>query len=178
MAATTFETQSGIAYTDWHSAYSFRRLRDSYTGNCIVIVANEDDFDEYPIGFDVDGNLDTAAILAAIAAESNPGVMRIKKWYNQAYDAAHNPDVEQYITQSTGSLRPKIVIDNEIVTDGLNNIAAQFFTESGAMQTLKANTNWHLRMRKNYGMFMVSSMIQTEALSDTNRGTFAMEVSI
>jgi hypothetical protein len=138
-------------------------------------VADNTETPEYEIEFDAEGELDAAAIAAAITSAGNPGIMRIKRWYNQAYDADDNPDVEQYIHSALAlnAQRPMIVIDDEIVRDSLNNIAVKFFSDGGAtMQSLKQTTNWHLRLRQNYGLFMVSSMIQTETPSDTNRGTF------
>jgi hypothetical protein len=90
------------------AAYSVRKLRTAYTGACIRVRRSSDNT-EQDIGFDISGDLDTAALLTFVGA--NNGF--VSKWYNQgtggaSYDVAN--------TVSTG--QPRIVLSGVVDSKG------------------------------------------------------------
>jgi len=66
-------------YGGAHAAYSLRRLNANYTGSAIRII-RDSDLAEQDIGFDANGNLDTAAALAFCPSQYG----RIKIFYDQS----------------------------------------------------------------------------------------------
>lgn len=83
------------AYGGAHAAYSLRKLNSDYTGYA-VRVSRDGDNAEMNVGFDADGNLDTASIEATFYTGSN---IRIKTWYDQSGNGND-------ITQATVANRP------------------------------------------------------------------------
>ena len=95
IAGDAFQTRAGLASggggstllldlygSDVLAAYSFRKLSSSYTGSCCIRVRETAFNTETDIGFDADGNLDTAALLAHCGYPNASGY--ITKWYDQA----------------------------------------------------------------------------------------------
>lgn len=80
--------------TDVVWAYSFRKLRDAYAGSAVRIREDGGDT-EADIGFDVDGNFDTAAAASHIGA--NNGFITI--WYDQSGNGYN-------VTQPTAANQP------------------------------------------------------------------------
>ena len=62
-------------YANAYVGYSLRKLSSSYTGNAIQVTPDGSTFTD--IGFDADGNLDTASL----PSDSN---LYVNKWYDQA----------------------------------------------------------------------------------------------
>ena len=89
------------AYGGAHAAYSLRKLNSDYTGAAIRVRTTRAGSPEQDIGFDADGNLDTAALLAFTGSVSG----YIKTWYDQSGNGNH-------VTQSTTSAQPKIAYSN------------------------------------------------------------------
>lgn len=84
-------------------AWSTRKIRDAYAGNCIRVRRSSDDA-EADIGFS-GNNLDTAALLAHTGA--NDGF--IVTWYDQSGNTRN-------LTQSTAASQPKIVSSGSVIT--------------------------------------------------------------
>jgi hypothetical protein len=95
-------------------AYSFRRLRTSYSGSAVRIRRSSDNA-EADIGFDANGDFDTAAAAAHIGGGSGFGVT----WYDQS---GNGDDV----TQSTANKQPAYQ------ETGLNSLPTFFFTSAEA----------------------------------------------
>lgn len=74
-AAFLLDTYTGAA-----AAYSVRRLNSAYTGACMRVRRSSDNT-EQDIGFDSNGDLDTAAI-ATFVGSGNTGFVRT--WYDQS----------------------------------------------------------------------------------------------
>lgn len=89
-------------------AYSLRRLLSVYTGPLIRVRRSSDDT-TLDVGFDVNGHLDTAALLAFVGA--NNGF--VTRWYDQSGSGAH-------LEQGTVAAQPSIVTAGALTTlDGL-----------------------------------------------------------
>lgn len=78
-------------------AYSLRRLLSLYTGPLVQVRRSSDDT-TLDIGFDVDGDLDTAALLTFAGA----GNAFVTRWYDQSGSGAH-------LEQGTTTAQPSIV---------------------------------------------------------------------
>jgi hypothetical protein len=86
-------------------AYSLRKLRTAYSGNCIRV--RRTDLTEQNIGFNSSGELDTAALLAFVGT----GVLDngfITTWYDQSGNARN-------VTQATAILQPRIVVSGALI---------------------------------------------------------------
>ena len=92
-------------YSGAAAAYSVRRLNSSYTGPCMRIREINGDT-ETDIGFDSNGNLDTAAI-AAHCGSANGYVVT---WYDQS-GSGNNA------TQSTSTKQPQIYDGTAVITE-------------------------------------------------------------
>ena len=82
-------------YPNASVAFSFRKLRTAYTGNCIRV--QNDSGTNLDIGFDSNGNLDTAAI----STHCGSGDGKIVRWYDQSGSGL-------YAEQSSSSAMPTI----------------------------------------------------------------------
>lgn len=89
-------------------AYSLRRLLSVYTGPLVQVRRSSDDT-TLDIGFDLDGDLDTAALTAFVGA--NNGF--VTRWYDQSGSGAH-------LEQGTTTAQPSIVTAGVVnLLDGL-----------------------------------------------------------
>jgi hypothetical protein len=97
-------------YTGASAAYSVRRLNSSYTGACMR-VREDGGNTETDIGFDSNGDLDTAAIASHCGA--NNGYVRY--WYDQstAGGTGSGNDVEQ----ATAASQPQIYNGTAVITE-------------------------------------------------------------
>jgi hypothetical protein len=92
-------------YSGAAAAYSLRKLREIYFGAAIRVRRSSDNA-EADIGFNVNDELDTIALLAFCGA----GDGFVKTWYDQSgngYDA----------TQTTAANQPQIVNGGSVITD-------------------------------------------------------------
>jgi hypothetical protein len=105
------------------AALGFKKLRAAYTGDCIQ-VRKLDDNTTQDIGFDANGDLDTAAIATFCGA--NTGVISI--WYDQSgngydFNVSNTPQAGTIATNE-----PIIYFDegggHAVTTDAAGNIAA------------------------------------------------------
>lgn len=85
------------AYPGASAAYSVRKLRTAYIGNCIRVRRSSDNT-EQDIGFDSNGNLDESGLTTFVGA--NNGF--VTTWYDQSGNG-HN------LAQSTALNQPQIV---------------------------------------------------------------------
>ena len=92
-------------YTGATGAYSLRKLRAAYTGSAITVRRSSDNTSTN-IGFDVNGNLNTTALLSFVGAGS--GYVTI--WYDQS---GNNNNIENV----TLSQQPEIVVSGSILTN-------------------------------------------------------------
>ena len=84
-------------YTGAAAAYSIRKLRTAYTGNCIRVRRSNDNA-EQDIGFTSLGDLDTATLKTFVGANSG----FVTTWYDQSGDTLN-------LRQSTAANQPNIV---------------------------------------------------------------------
>ncbi len=87
-------------------AYSLRRLRGAYTGPALRVRRSSDNA-EQDIGFDNDGNLNTASLLAFVG--SGDGFVTV--WYDQSGNARDK-------TQTAAASQPRIVVSGTVQTMG------------------------------------------------------------
>ena len=116
------DTYSGAA-----AAYSLRKLRTAYTGNCIRVRRSSDNT-ELNIGF-VSNVLDTAALLTFVGAGSG----FVTTWYDQS-GAARNA------TQTTAVEQPRIV--NAGVLDTLNSKPSIINPNAGVVRRLTTSLSY------------------------------------
>ena len=105
------------------AAYSLRQLRTAYEGPAIK-VRREVDNALLTIGF-VDGNLDTASLLA-FAAGTN-GYVSVDTWYDQSENSPNTRN----LTQVASNKMPQIVVNNVLVVDASGNPAFSSENVSG-----------------------------------------------
>jgi hypothetical protein len=104
------------------AAYSFRKLRSSYTGNSIRVQRSNDNA-ESDIGF-VNNVLDTTALLTFVGVNNG----RISKWYDQSgngNDASNNIFLAQPIIVNAGVL----VTQNGLPSSFYNNYVLDYLTQ-------------------------------------------------
>jgi hypothetical protein len=108
-------------------AYSFRKLRTAYTGNCIRVRRSNDNA-EQDIGFTTQGVLDTASLKTFVGANSG----FVTTWYDQS-----DRPTPRNATQTTAANQPRIVnagvVDREsgdvaLVFDGTNDFLRENFS--------------------------------------------------
>ena len=105
-AAYLLDTYTGAA-----AAYSVRRLNSLYTGACMR-VRRDSDNTEQDIGFDSNGDLDTAAI-ASFVGSGNNGYVR--KWYGQESSGGTGSGLDA--EQATAASQPLIYNGTAVLTD-------------------------------------------------------------
>lgn len=94
------DTYSGAA-----AAYSVRKLRSAYSGNCIRVRRSNDNT-EQNIGFDSNGNLNESALTTFVGG--NDGF--VTTWYDQSGNGNN-------AVQSTAANQPKIVSSGVVEKD-------------------------------------------------------------
>jgi hypothetical protein len=111
------------------AAYSFRKLDNDYTGNCIVV--QRDNGDTSAIGFA--GNfLDTAAMKTFCGEGANDSC-RVRLWYDQSGN-------NRYVRIDTAARMPLIMKDGIVVRIG-GRVAMDFDTLQ--YLTAQLNTDWN-----------------------------------
>lgn len=102
-------------YPDAAAAYSLRKLRSGYNGDAIRVRIDTTGQPTYDIGFDSNGELDTASLLSF--AGSNDAY--VHTWYDQSGGGGND------VTQVAANNQPKIVSNGVIIT--VNNASAVYF---------------------------------------------------
>jgi len=87
------------------AAYSVRRLSSTYEGELIEVRRSSDNTTQ-DIGYDSNGDLDTASLLLFVGA----GDGFVRTWYDQSSNANN-------ATQTTAASQPRIVINGSLVTE-------------------------------------------------------------
>ena len=93
-------------YTGAALAYSLRRIRNAYSGSAIRARRSSDNA-EQNIGFDSQGNLDTAALLSFAGS----GNAFVTTWYDQSGNGKN-------AVQTTAAAQPQIVSSGAVITLG------------------------------------------------------------
>lgn len=100
-------------YPNAASAFSLRKLRTAYSGNCIRV--RRTDFTEQNIGFNSSGQLDTVALLAFVGTGALDNGF-VTTWYDQSSNARN-------ATQATALSQPIIVSAGVIIRTSGNIVA-------------------------------------------------------
>lgn len=116
-AAYLLDTYTGAA-----AAYSVRRLNSLYTGACMR-VRRDSDNTEQDIGFDSNGDLDTAAI-ATFVGSGNTGF--VKTWYDQSQSGGTGSGNDA--DQTTAASQPQIYNGTAVITEN-GKPALQFVSD-------------------------------------------------
>jgi len=139
------DTYSGAA-----AAYSLRKLNTSYTGNAITIRRSSDNASQN-IGFDLNGNLDTASMLSFVGAGN--GFVSI--WYDQS---GNGKNAEQV----TSSLQPRIV--NSGVLDTKNSKPIITFNNNYKL-TIPSSNSYFIPLHNGLQKTFAISSFYTNVLS-------------
>jgi urease alpha subunit len=136
------------------AAYSFRKLDNDYTGNCIVV--QRDNGDTSAIGFA--GNfLDTAA-MKTFCGEGAGDSCRVRLWYDQSGN-------NRYVRSTTASIMPLIMKDGIVVRIG-GRVAMDFDTLQ--YLTAQLNTDWNFLHQSgfsyNFGVSKAGNVADPDAL--------------
>jgi len=123
------------AVTTATGAWSLRKLRAAYTGNCIRVRRSSDNT-EQDIGF-VNNVLDSSSLTTFVGA--NNGF--VVTWYDQS-------GVGRNLTQTTATAQPLIVSSGTIVTEGTKsavsfNGTTQFMNVAATLPTYPLLTTSH-----------------------------------
>ena len=120
-------------YTGATAAYSLRKLRNDYTGDCIT-VRRTTPAGSQNIGFDADGNLDTAAI----ETFCGNGDGFVSTWFDQV--GSNN------VTQVSSASQPKICSAGSVIT--LNGKPALQFDGSNDSLARSGSANLNLNVNE------------------------------
>lgn len=121
-------SQSGVGFTgllddypDAAAAYSVRRLSSTYSG-ALIEVRRSSDNTVQDIGYDSDGDLDTAALLSFVGA----GDGFVRTWYDQSGN-------NKNLTQTTTSNQPILV--NSGTLEQQNTLPAVRFVSNDYLES-------------------------------------------
>jgi len=141
-AQNTLNLVGLTASTPAASAYSLRKLSNSYAGNAIQVRRSNDNATQN-IGFTANGDLDTAALKTFVGA--NDGL--VATWYDQSGNARN-------LTQATTSKQPTIVnagvvyrkgkqpaLFLDVTNDGMLYSGANYLTTNPLSVNLVAGSN-------------------------------------
>jgi hypothetical protein len=149
-------------YPSAAAAYSVRKLRAAYTGSAIRV--RRTDLTEQNIGFDANGNLDTAALLSFVGTGALDNGF-VTTWYDQSGNGLN-------ATQTTAINQPQIVSAGVVLTqtgigtskpilkfDGVNDsfnftgiTAPQFTTFYPSKKAVNADSSaWFSRSNVGFG---------------------------
>jgi len=134
-------------YPNAAAAYSLRKLRTAYAGSAIRVRRSSDNT-EQDIGFDVNGNLDTVALLAFCGV----GNGFVTTWYDQSGNARN-------VTQTTAAAQPLIYNNGNINTN--NGKPSVYF--DGSNDVLALNSFTVLSVVSNFTV-----VIATKVITPTN----------
>jgi len=178
-------------YTGANLAFSVRRLNSLYTGACMRVREDGGDT-ETDIGFDSNGDLDTAAI--ASHCGSNSGY--VTKFYGQ--EASGGTGSGQDLVQATLSAQPEIYDGTSVTTlngkpalqfDGVNDVmrntslssfsynGTQFLVASNESGTFEFATDLRKSSTENYQFFLDTRSSPKRAIRYQN-GTSTLFINL
>lgn len=134
------DTYSGAA-----AAYSLRKLRSAYTGYAIRVRRSSDNTSQ-DIGFDANGNLDTASMLSFVGV--GDGFVSI--WYDQSGN-------NRNVTQTTSTDQPQIVNTGSLYLDSNNKPRIKGYTSN----TTALRMNNVINVNQPYSSFVLAEYIST-----------------
>lgn len=156
-------------YPNAAAAYSLRKLRTAYTGNCIE-VRRVSDGTTSNIGFS-GGVVDTVT-LKTFCASTN---CFIRTWYDQSTNANH-------ATQTTNANQPQIVASGSLIysagkpTIQFTNTQAQFLSYATSFWTYTGNaTNFFVARNENTAAGQYGSIISQFNSAGTSLGLQMMQ---
>jgi len=114
-------------YSGATAAYSLRKVRNAYSGNCIIVRRDGASPGSQAIGFNASGELDTTAIISFCG--SNNGF--VTRWYDQSGNSND-------LVQNSTTAQPKIYNGSSI--EQLNSKPALLF--DGSNDTMAVATNF------------------------------------
>jgi len=147
-------------YTGAVAAYSVRRLLSGYTGACMRVREDSGDT-ETDIGFDSNGDLDTAAIATHCGSANG----YVTKWYGQ--ESSGGTGSGNDATQITSASQPQIYDGSAVITENGKPAIDFLLNDNRLFQTvtgLTFNTN-------DVGIFIVCT-------ADTGHNAYATAVNI
>jgi hypothetical protein len=133
-APLLLDTYSGAA-----AAYSLRKLRELYSGAAIRVRRSSDNA-EADIGFDVNGELDTIALLAFCGN----GDGFVTTWYDQSgngYDATQTTAANQPQIVSNGSVLTKYGKPNIVLTSDFLNLPSSLLLNNELTMCMVMNSS-------------------------------------
>ena len=104
------------------AAYSVRKLSSTYSGSAMRVRRTVAPFDEQDIGFDSNGDLDTAAITSFGGSDS----LTVSVWYDQSGGSND-------ASQATATAQPQIYDGTAVITE--NGKSALDFTATRTLQS-------------------------------------------
>jgi hypothetical protein len=131
-------------YSGAAAAYSLRLLRKGYAGNAIRVRRSSDNT-EANIGFDSNGNLNTATLLAF----SGAGNGFVTTWYDQSGNGRD-------ATQSTAGNQPQIVSSGSVILEN-----GKPTIQNTATTGLKTTSNVNLSTASDLSIFTVYKQTNT-----------------
>lgn len=138
-------------YPNAAAAYSVRRLSSTYTGSLIEVRRSTDNATQ-DIGYDSNGNLDTAALLSFVGAENG----FVRTWYDQS---GNSNDA----TQSTAANQPQIITSGTLNTLGtkpainFNNDYLDIPSTTDFQGFLDVYKSWNSTSYSSFGVIILGS---------------------
>jgi len=132
-------------------AYSVRKLRTAYTGNCMR-VRNGSSV-ELDIGFDGSGNLDESALLAHCGS----GDGFVTKWYDQSGNGGN-------MEQGAGAVQPQIVSSGAVLKDNGKPVITGVGAAGGSHMDLIGTKTDYLPSTGQHYFFSVCNTTTSRAL--------------
>lgn len=142
------------------AAYSVRRLSSSYSGSLIEVRRSSDNTTQ-DIGYDSNGDLDTAALLSFVGA----GDGFVRTWYDQSGNSNN-------AQQTTSSRQPQIVNSGSVNTLGTTPKPAINFNNDYLNTPLQNTLTGFLDVYKAWNSTKTSNTLQITLGSTTSGAIF------
>jgi len=158
-AAFLLDTYTGAA-----AAYSVRRLLTAYTGSCMRVREDSGDT-ETDIGFDSNGDLDTAAIATHCGSANG----YVTKWYGQ--ESSGGTGSGNDATQTTNASQPQIYNGTAVITEnGKPALKADVNGFETTLNPIYLQEAWFFGVAKVTGLTMLVSTTNNKFIAYANNG--------